>query len=399
VSLSLLPTFGAGAPTSFYAEQRTASGTLYVNMSSPRGSTFEVTIQLHPDDNVATLALAYTARGGDPPTLALNASVWATAPTRSGNDPHPQSVGCTNAACGAGGVAVSRRASDPNTSPVPVWAALALAPAAGAAVTWRGVTSNASGAVWEATLVLQVASGSTATLLLAEAETWTHNASDPSAAAAALAEATPPAAVGAAAAAFWGAFWARSGVALGSPSRHYVSDVWYGAQYVLACTSSRAFNVTPTPGLYGVWATSDGAEWSGDYTLDYNQESTYFGVYSSNHPELAEGYFAPILDWQVWGLQHAAAAAAASGITCPNTTLHYGCHLAPWGMQSDDVSTYMHWNGQFGSLLFFNHWEYLQNDTFARAAIYPLVSGLNDWFACYFAKNVTEAATGAYEYM
>jgi len=126
VSLSLLPTFGAGAPTSFYAEQRTASGTLYVNMSSPRGSTFEVTIQLHPDDNVATLALAYTARGGDPPTLALNASVWATAPTRSGNDPHPQSVGCTNAACGAGGVAVSRRASDPNTSPVPVWASPVL---------------------------------------------------------------------------------------------------------------------------------------------------------------------------------------------------------------------------------------------------------------------------------
>lgn len=269
-SLSLLPTFNASAPTSFYAEQRTASGTLYVNMSSPRGSTFEVIITLHPDDNVATLNLMYTARGGDPSTLALNASVWATAPTRSGNDPHPQSVGCADAACGAGGVTVSRRASDPNTSPVPVWAALALAPAAGAAVSWRGVTSNASGAVWEAGMALQVASGTPATLLLAEAETWVHNASDPSGAAAGLAAVTAPAAVAAAAAAHWNAFWARSGVALTSPTRAYVGDVWYGAQYVLACTSPRAFNVTPAPGLYGVWATSDGAEWSGDYTLYVN---------------------------------------------------------------------------------------------------------------------------------
>lgn len=68
-------------------------------------------------------------------------------------------------------------------------------------------------------------------------------------------------------------------------------------------------------------------------------------------------------------------------------------------MQSDDTSTYMHWNGQFGSLLFYNHWEYMRNESFARSAIYPLVAGLNDWFACYFAKNVTDPETGAYEWV
>ena len=37
--------------------------------------------------------------------------------------------------------------------------------------------------------------------------------------------------------------------------------------------------------------------------------------------------------------------------------MHYSCHLAPWGFQSEDTSIYMHWN-DFAALLFVNNWEY-----------------------------------------
>ena len=101
----------------------------------------------------------------------------------------------------------------------------------------------------------------------------------------------------------------------------------------------------------------------------------------------------------------AQAHARKGGITCPANALHYSCHLAPWGgwhardpvsdcvrlsvvnlghqllnqttaharpltgvpvlcalaragYQSHDQSEYMHWNGNFGALLFINRVEY-----------------------------------------
>ena len=36
---------------------------------------------------------------------------------------------------------------------------------------------------------------------------------------------------------------------------------------------------------------------TGDYTLDYNQEATYYHVFMSNHPDRSAAYFTPITDW------------------------------------------------------------------------------------------------------
>ena len=51
-----------------------------------------------------------------------------------------------------------------------------------------------------------------------------------------------------------------------------------------------------------------------------------------------------------------------------------------------DQSTYMHWNGNFASLLFINNWEYTRNVTWAKEYAYPLLDGLNAWWACYLTK-------------
>ena len=78
--------------------------------------------------------------------------------------------------------------------------------------------------------------------------------------------------------------------------------------------------------------------------------------------------------------------AKTAGVSCPSNALHYSCHLGPWGYQSHDTSTYMHWNGNFAALLFINKWEYTHNTSWARAHAYPLLEGLNAWWSCFLDK-------------
>ena len=45
-------------------------------------------------------------------------------------------------------------------------------------------------------------------------------------------------------------------------------------------------------------------------------------------------------------------------------------------------------NGDFASLLFLNHYEYMRNKTFARHTILPLVTGLLNWWTCFLESSV-----------
>ena len=52
----------------------------------------------------------------------------------------------------------------------------------------------------------------------------------------------------------------------------------------------------------------------------------------------------------------------------------------------------MHWNGAFAAMLFLNRFEYtgggnIDNQTFAREQLWPLVSGLVSWSSCYLARS------------
>ena len=82
--------------------------------------------------------------------------------------------------------------------------------------------------------------------------------------------------------------------------RDTLEQFWWGSQYIAGSMtpSGRSPSAGPLrcrrPGCTGV--TTDGPSWNGDYTLDYNQEAQYYGVHSSNHPELA-AYCEPIWAW------------------------------------------------------------------------------------------------------
>ena len=45
----------------------------------------------------------------------------------------------------------------------------------------------------------------------------------------------------------------------------------------------------------GPWVNWDVNGWNGDYTLDYNFEATFYGVYGSNHPELYDYTTPPVI--------------------------------------------------------------------------------------------------------
>ena len=69
-----------------------------------------------------------------------------------------------------------------------------------------------------------------------------------------------------------------------------------------------------------------------DYTLDYNYEAAYYGVYASGHPELAALYFQPMIDGMAAATRGAQVRATMGNLTCMKpTALHYNAHISPWG--------------------------------------------------------------------
>ena len=60
--------------------------------------------------------------------------------------------------------------------------------------------------------------------------------------------------------------------------------------HLAGCMGNREF----PPGLFGNFVTDDFFPWAGDYHMNYNYEAPYYCIFSSNHPELFEGYMVPV---------------------------------------------------------------------------------------------------------
>lgn len=90
---------------------------------------------------------------------------------------------------------------------------------------------------------------------------------------------------------WWRDFWSKSYVEIGEP---LIERYYYGSHYLMAsCSRNRQF----PPSLFGNWTTADAPSWQADYHLNYNHQGPWWGVFSSNHPELADPYDTPILEY------------------------------------------------------------------------------------------------------
>lgn len=118
--------------------------------------------------------------------------------------------------------------------------------------------------------------------------------------------------------AWWRDFWARSFVEIGDP---LIEKYYYGSNYLLACCSrNRRF----PPSIFGNWTTADCPSWQGDYHLNYNHEAPWWGVYSSNHIELADPYDTPVLEFMPAGKENARKYLGVRGV-------YYNVGVAPKG--------------------------------------------------------------------
>ncbi len=88
----------------------------------------------------------------------------------------------------------------------------------------------------------------------------------------------------------WQKFFSASKVTLEDKE---IEKFYNSSLYHLAgCMGNKEF----PPGLFGNFITDDFFPWAGDYHMNYNYEAPYYCIFSSNHPELFDGYMAPVND-------------------------------------------------------------------------------------------------------
>ena len=88
----------------------------------------------------------------------------------------------------------------------------------------------------------------------------------------------------------WKKFFSASKVTLEDKE---IESFYNSSLYHLAgCMGNKEF----PPGLFGNFVTDDFFPWAGDYHMNYNYEAPYYCIFSSNHPELFDGYMAPVND-------------------------------------------------------------------------------------------------------
>ena len=409
--------------TSFIAEQRVANGTLWTRRVAQDGSALETEMYIHPTENLLVVdAHLSVAKEATAPVM-LQATLNAYGPNRHVRpdvnaacvlDKGPIIGGGRKVTGGSGtwSAACSRRYHLPNENTSTYyapWSALAMTTAATGAQPTALHQSNQTKSGYEieyvtATFDAAIPGTSVAvTFVIALTDNLMgSNSDDPIPTAAALVTKADATAIADASRAGWTSYWEAASVSL--PTRAALETMWYGCLYATACamppnsvvegTGGRA----PPPGLYGPWTTGDFAFWNGDLTLDYNQEGTYFHVYSSNHPERAASYFGPILDWVGAARLRAVEVAKSANLSnCGAHALHFDCHLAPWGAQSRDTSVYGHYEAAFAAILFINDWEYMRNRTFATHTTLPLLEGISAFANCYLHRSTDANGTMLYE--
>lgn len=171
---------------------------------------------------------------------------------------------------------------------------------------------------------------------------------------------------------WWRNFWSASFIEIADKR---VEGYWYGAQYILACCN-RGGKVAP--GLWGNWITTDRSRWNGDYTLNYNFQSPYFGVFSSNHPELAESFYEAILSFMPQGRL------MAREFCCRG--VHYPTHIGPYGWH-DKRDFGQRSNALYCALLFIDHYEYTCDRAYLRDKIYPFLTAVADFWEDYLERD------------
>ncbi|MFJ5683921.1 glycosyl hydrolase family 95 catalytic domain-containing protein [Streptomyces sp. NPDC093099] len=199
--------------------------------------------------------------------------------------------------------------------------------------------------------------------------------------------------------AWWKNFWMRSAVSLNDAA---LERYYYPAQYFIGA-SSRAGRTAP--GIFGIWTTTDDPMWDGDLHLNYNAQAPFYGVYSSNRPDLALPFHEAILSYvpeaqrrarqdlrrvhQEYVTSRFPSGGVPSGVLFPVGISPFG---SASGSTTDDQYHQQVSNSLFSATQFVAYYEYTQDEDFLRTKGYPFLSQV----ARFFEHWVERDAAGAY---
>jgi hypothetical protein len=196
---------------------------------------------------------------------------------------------------------------------------------------------------------------------------------------------------------WWNAYWLQHGssIVFQNSSLSLLHRYWWGANYLAACI------VQPgkvAPGLWGPFATVPQPNWQGDIHMDYNYQSTFWGLPSGNRLAMSNAQHVPVLQYQA----QAFANGQYYGCTSPNCP-KMPISLSPYGLNGCDGSTSsLAYDEQsylwaFAALNMIDEYEHSLNDTFLEQSLYPYLVYGAQWWQYYLVVQWTNAS--AYRYV
>ncbi len=192
---------------------------------------------------------------------------------------------------------------------------------------------------------------------------------------------------------WWKQFWLKSYVELHD---QVLEDYYYGALYVLGC-ASRPGHLPPS--LWANWLTTDNAGWGGRYFMNYNEEAPFYGVSSSNRPELMEPYNRMVLA-QIPTQTNRTARAGYEGVSFQRTFSPFTQYepvpaFEPVASAKDykKLPSDQKSNATFSLLPVIDYWEYTQDVAFLRTQLYPAMRALDAFWRDFCSAGCDDRAT------
>lgn len=195
---------------------------------------------------------------------------------------------------------------------------------------------------------------------------------------------------------WWTSFWKLSHVNIGDK---WMERYYYQSQYLMAC-SSRSGKIAP--GLWGPFICSEETAWAGDYHLNYNYQSPYWGCYSSNQICLTENYDQPLLDYMEKGKAYAQELLGCRGLYYPVGIGPFGLSSAAWPDTDEKMQSMygytdhmldggnMFWgqksNASFGAVNMMMRFYATWDKAYAQR-IYPYILGCAEFWEDYLVQR------------
>ncbi|MBI2842192.1 MAG: glycoside hydrolase N-terminal domain-containing protein [Armatimonadetes bacterium] len=173
----------------------------------------------------------------------------------------------------------------------------------------------------------------------------------------------------------WDDYWSKCMIDVPDP---VIAHAWYAQVYLWNCNWKPGKYL---PGLCGLWGWYDFAPWNGDYHTDQDIQFTQCGVFSGNHPELAQPFCDMFYKMLPLAQEQAKKYFFAKGARYPTATHEYASNLANaqyfWELS----------NSLFIAHVFWWYYDYTRDTDFLKMQGYPVMREVVRFFADYMKKD------------